>query len=520
MKLNNLKAIVRSLENRLRKIIDRCTNVANKDWANYGGRGISVWDGWLDPVNGKTTFVEYVMALPLPQEVTLEAAFSGPRSRQLTIDRVDNDGHYEPGNLRLASPIVQSGNKRNTARVDGLPRSQLARAMGVDPRTAAKRQREGYSGAEAVSLPCGGRTAEARQMRDRMILAMIEAGVLHVDDAGFVLVKDADGWHLPPLGSSGKRYIGVSITIPPAYVSRCPSEEGAGSMSCRSMFQHARIVALFHHPLPDDALYYEVDHINMNTRDDRPENLRWRRPDDHRSDAHTGRAQTTAMAPDYADYTRQQTALGARVLADRGAMAMTTPSEELGLPANLSVTDVDGLVALVQAAPDYGDGLFGDPRYAGLLPQILSAAGNEAVRDGGGVLVNVLRNGRDTVMRLNVTDLRTTDRVYFGCPDCGRQRFAGRTEVRNRFRYPGTPCESCGALDRVRRKLAALIAPDPTTGFKCDPSRITAGSNRDAHFRCRVAGCPNIVRRRIKTQVRAKDLPTCEAHRRRGLNFG
>ncbi|MFO1398119.1 MAG: HNH endonuclease [Burkholderiales bacterium] len=520
MKLNNLKAIVRSLENRLRKIIDRCTNVANKDWANYGGRGITVWDGWLDPVDGKTAFVEYVMALPLPQNVTLEAAISGPRSRQLTIDRVNNDGHYEPGNLRLASPVVQSGNKRNTARVDGLPRSQLARAMGVDPRTAAKRQREGYSGAEAVSLPCGGRTAEARRMRDRMILAMIEAGVLHVDDVGFVLVKDADGWHLPPLGSSGERYIGVSITIPPAFISRYQSEDGAGPVSCRSMFQHARIVALFHHPLPDDGLYYEVDHINMNTRDDRPENLRWRRPDDHRSDAHTGRAQTTATAPDYADYTRQQTALVACVLADRGAMAMTMPSEELGLPANLSVTDVDGLVAQVQVAPGYGDGLFGDPRYAALLPQILSAAGNEAVRDGGGVRLNILRNGRDTLMRLNVTDLRTTDKVYFGCPVCGRQRFAGRTEVRNRVRYPGTPCESCGALDRVCRKLAALIAPDPTTGIKRDPSRITAGSNRDAHFRCRVAGCPNIVRRRIKTQVRAKDLPTCEAHRRRGLNFG
>jgi hypothetical protein len=520
MKLTNLKAIVRSLENRLRKIIDRCTNEASKSWAHYGGRGITVWDGWRDPVDGKTAFVEYVMALPLPQGITLDAAFSGPRSQQLTIDRVNNDGHYEPGNLRLASHVVQSGNKRNTARVDGQPRSQLARAMGVDPRTAAKRQRQGYSGNEAVSLPCGGRTAAARRVRDRMILAMIKAGVLHVDEAGFILMKNADGWHLPPLGSSGERYIGVSITIPSAFIGERPSDDGAVPTSIRSLFQHARIVSLFHHPLPNDGLYREVDHINMNTYDDRPKNLRWRQPNDHRSNAHTGRAQTSALAPNYSDYTCQQTALAARVLLDREATAPTSPSEELPLPGNLSVSDVDGLAAHVQGAPDFGNSLFGDPRYAALLPQILSAAGNEAVRDRESVLVSIVRIGKDKVMRLNVTELRTTDRVYFGCPDCGRQRFAGRTEVRNRVRYPSTPCESCVALDRVRRDLAALIAPDPAKGIKRDPSRITAGSNRDAHFRCRVAGCPNIVRRRIKTQVRAFDLPTCEAHRRRGANFG
>lgn len=76
----------RRLQKRVNAWFQRCRNPKDRSWHNYGGRGIecrfsSVREG-----------VEYIMReLPHPTYLKLD------------IDRVDNDGHYEPGNLRLVS---------------------------------------------------------------------------------------------------------------------------------------------------------------------------------------------------------------------------------------------------------------------------------------------------------------------------------------------------------------------------------------------------------------------------------
>jgi len=73
----------------------RCTNPAGAQFADYGGRG-----------------VEYRLPNDIGEAVRKLIAAIGPRPDGKTLDRIDNDGHYEPGNLRWATRTQQSGNQR------------------------------------------------------------------------------------------------------------------------------------------------------------------------------------------------------------------------------------------------------------------------------------------------------------------------------------------------------------------------------------------------------------------------
>lgn len=72
----------------------RCFNVRSKPYPNYGGRGITMCDHWRDSF---AAFLADVGRRP-------SAAHS--------IDRIDNDGHYEPGNVRWATRDTQQQNRR------------------------------------------------------------------------------------------------------------------------------------------------------------------------------------------------------------------------------------------------------------------------------------------------------------------------------------------------------------------------------------------------------------------------
>ena len=74
---------------------NRCYNKKQNNYARYGGRGIRVCDHWLE------SFDNFFSDL-------------GPRpSAAHSIDRINNDGNYEPENVRWASAIEQAANKRN-----------------------------------------------------------------------------------------------------------------------------------------------------------------------------------------------------------------------------------------------------------------------------------------------------------------------------------------------------------------------------------------------------------------------
>jgi hypothetical protein len=72
----------------------RCTNPKLKRWSNYGGRGIQF------------KFTDFASFL----------ADIGPKpDPSLSLDRINNDGHYEPGNVRWATAKQQANNRRKQA---------------------------------------------------------------------------------------------------------------------------------------------------------------------------------------------------------------------------------------------------------------------------------------------------------------------------------------------------------------------------------------------------------------------
>lgn len=73
----------------------RCTNPKATKYADYGGRGIRVCDAWL------TSF-----------EAFLTDVGTRP-SRQHSLDRIDNNGNYEPGNVRWSTVVRQNYNRRS-----------------------------------------------------------------------------------------------------------------------------------------------------------------------------------------------------------------------------------------------------------------------------------------------------------------------------------------------------------------------------------------------------------------------
>lgn len=82
-------------------MVARCQNSDHPGYKNWGGRGIKVCDEWTG-LSGLKNFVEYVEAVLGPK----------PSFGRHTLDRKDNDGNYEPGNIRWADWSQQMRNRQ------------------------------------------------------------------------------------------------------------------------------------------------------------------------------------------------------------------------------------------------------------------------------------------------------------------------------------------------------------------------------------------------------------------------
>ena len=78
-------------------LIDRCKNPNDKKYKYYGGRGIKICERWLSENNGFVNFF----------------ADMGEKPKGLTLERMDNDGNYEPGNCKWATYKEQNNNQRS-----------------------------------------------------------------------------------------------------------------------------------------------------------------------------------------------------------------------------------------------------------------------------------------------------------------------------------------------------------------------------------------------------------------------
>lgn len=81
-------------------MLDRCDNPRSRRYRDYGGRGIAVCADWHDV----RAFISYI-----EREL-------GPRPPGMSLDRIRNNGHYEPGNVRWNGDTGQYENTDRRSR--------------------------------------------------------------------------------------------------------------------------------------------------------------------------------------------------------------------------------------------------------------------------------------------------------------------------------------------------------------------------------------------------------------------
>jgi hypothetical protein len=117
-------------------MIQRCHKSYSTSYSRYGGRGISVCSQWHD----SGTFFSWALA--------------NGYEEGLTIDRIDNNGNYDPSNCRWVDRYTQGNNKRNNQYLTiggiSLTMSEWAREVGIDMRRIWSRKKGGWSDREAV----------------------------------------------------------------------------------------------------------------------------------------------------------------------------------------------------------------------------------------------------------------------------------------------------------------------------------------------------------------------------------
>ena len=120
-------------------IKDRCLNKSNERYSDYGGRGIEICEEWL------SDFMSFY-----------NWAIDNGYSEELSIDRIDVDGNYEPNNCRWATDEEQANNKRNSHMIEfnGETKTlaQLSKLRNIPVSTLLYRLESGWSIKQCLNL--------------------------------------------------------------------------------------------------------------------------------------------------------------------------------------------------------------------------------------------------------------------------------------------------------------------------------------------------------------------------------
>ena len=135
-------------------LIARCENERRPDFKDYGGRGVSVCREWRE---NYIAFLSYVGRRP---------------GKAYSIDRYpDQNGNYEPGNVRWATKREQANNRRSACRISAFGMSLTApewsELKGIRSRTIKSRLRLGMSPEDALTRPLQ-TTADRRNLVSKL----------------------------------------------------------------------------------------------------------------------------------------------------------------------------------------------------------------------------------------------------------------------------------------------------------------------------------------------------------------
>lgn len=119
---------------------DRCYNPKNKRYKDYGGRGIKICDEWLKDYNA-----------------FLKWALENGYDENLTIDRIDVNGNYEPSNCRWATSKQQAFNRRSNHRItingENKTITEWSEIRNIKITTICARIRRGMNEVDAIITP-------------------------------------------------------------------------------------------------------------------------------------------------------------------------------------------------------------------------------------------------------------------------------------------------------------------------------------------------------------------------------
>ena len=119
---------------------ERCYNEKNIKYKDYGGRGIKICEDWL------SDFAKFY-----------DWSVNNGYNDELTLDRIDFNGNYEPKNCHWATQQEQQNNRRDNVHINvngkDFTISQLARLIKSKPASVAYRLKHGWSIDDIINKP-------------------------------------------------------------------------------------------------------------------------------------------------------------------------------------------------------------------------------------------------------------------------------------------------------------------------------------------------------------------------------
>ncbi len=144
-----------------RAMNERCYTSGASDYPRYGGRGISICDRW------RNSFINFLQDM-------------GERPSGMTLDRIDVNGNYEPGNCRWATGKQQGENRRGVKLFTFMGKTQSvtawAREYGIEKSTLRFRLLKSWPIERALTTPITPR-------EERGILGLVSRGLLDHGEA-------------------------------------------------------------------------------------------------------------------------------------------------------------------------------------------------------------------------------------------------------------------------------------------------------------------------------------------------